>query len=453
VRNSKPLTMSDFGEEEEWWGLGFSSSPLELEVTTPSPPDLPALSISPSQVVPGSPSLQTPSSPAVDNSSDTMSEIIIPPTTQASSDSLQLFEADAQSGRLRAMEIILKFQKQKNVSNPMNHLGHNGYNSTTTTTTTTSTTTARDATVVAVAARELLKRKRDDCLEALKQREHRALLKNLEYLAKVEEERLQHRWEQIEQAKAYEMQVNEQYYSRYQQQNGGGQTINHSHAGIGTDRRQRMEQSNHQRQKRPITATKPNMDSVAIYVAHLPPLADETLLRNLFSFGDGSITIRKVHFYVDKTTGKPKGDALVIYSVSDQESNNMTPESLVESVCSQFNGCELPGSDRPLLVQPSDPLYKRKRPAKKKPTSTTMTMTNDGEGKIMTASTENRYSQDGTSWSTSDTDNNHFVETNLSNTTTTKASSPLSVSKENIEMNMDDDDDDKLDDFFASLEE
>jgi hypothetical protein len=441
VENSELVTMANYGGEE-YMGLGFSSTPVvELLATAGTPPQHQAPA-----------SLQFVLASQVPSSADSNNVAVTDTTTtptQDSSASLQLLEAEAQSARLRAMGILRKFQKQHSNHQHNNSVtssyscGGNGYHDPTIT----KTATATSSWDTEAATRELLKRKRLDCLEALKRREHQALLKNLEFLSKVEEERLQQRWEQIEQAKAYEAQVNEQYYSRYQR-SGGGKNNNKnsntisltSQAGIGTDRQRRIEVNN-QRQKRPFNATDTITNSVAIYVAHLPPLADETLLRSLFSLSDGT-SIRKVHFYIDKTTGKPKGDALVIYSVSDQEnSSTCSPESLVESVCSQLNGCELPGSDCPLLVQPSDPLYKLKR-------QKTTTTINDEEGTTMTANTEKEYdSQYGPSLSLSD-NNNIFAE--VRNSTTTKASSSLSTSKDNKDI---DTDDDNLDDFFASLEE
>ena len=189
-------------------------------------------------------------------------------------------------------------------------------------------------------------------------------------MARLEEERLLQQLDQVQQVKTLEEQIEERYHQRLESRsqiqnkhknknkNNGSNDINTSGAGIGTKQRRRAEQ------KRKRTALPPSLrnnnnnknrsgddngsgsgsGSVAIYVSNLPVVDDnersnnfdeeDTMIRALFgSYG----SIRKIHFYVDKTTGRRKGDALVIYSLNLKEQGEQDNEasSLTESVCSQ----------------------------------------------------------------------------------------------------------------------
>jgi RNA recognition motif. (a.k.a. RRM, RBD, or RNP domain) len=391
-------------QDEDFLGIGFSSAPTVESVESSA--DVSSSSCLPQPDHPFIPA-SIPPFDADRKAESAASSSNTPPST---------IEADAQNARLRAMEIVRKFQASNHQHNhPSNFAADSSAGN-------------YHSTFGSMLPAAELKRQRDACLERLQQREHRALLKNLEYLAKVEEERLQHRLEQIEQAKAYEQHVHQQYQNHQQYQQQQQQQQQHqqwgphknnnmalsSQAGIGTELRQRVED---QRKR-----TTNNMDSVAVYVANLPPSADEALLRSLFS-SHGSI--RKVHFYVDKATGRPKGDALVIYS-HDGES---TKTQLLEAVCSQLNGCELPGSDGPLLVQPSDPLYKLK-------------------------SNKNQQQQknDHTYYGPSETRTTETVSSDNSNEL--EKATPSAPAPDPGEANEDGgkQDDDDLDDFFDSLE-
>ncbi|KAG7354147.1 RNA recognition motif containing protein [Nitzschia inconspicua] len=420
-------------QEEEFTGIGFSSTESINETTTT--PTTSTTTVNPQQqpqFVPAS-TLSSSSDPPFVTSNDSSS--VIDPIQGLSLLSSTL-EAEAQSARIRAMEIVRKFQTTTSHHPPF------GTSSGMTITVPKYNTPDNIVSTRETAAE--LKRKRDACLEKLKQREHRALVKNLEYLARVEEDRLQQRLEQIEQAKAYEQQVNENYQSFHnQRQRQGGKYNNNnnnnnlnnfvvstSQAGIGTEQRQKVED------KRKRSTHVSTMDSVAIYVANLPASADEALLQNLFGC-HGSI--RKLHFYVDKTTGRPKGDALVIYSLPEEHSKS----ALLDSVCSQLNGCELPGSSEPLLVQPSDPLHKLKsKKTKEEETNSSNSNRNT-----------NDQSYYGPSFSEQSTAKENTTNANCISTVS-QFEPTLSNSAESIEQGKEeeDDDDDDLDNFFSSLE-
>jgi hypothetical protein len=237
-------------------------------------------------------------------------------------------QEDARIARQRAMEIVRKFQ------------GPNHYNSVSGTNNNDSaddgntnhyyfannnaSKTYHDPYAAAECSR-----KRYECLQQLQKREQVALLKNLEYLSKVEDERLRERLVQIQQTKAYEQHIQQQFQRRHDPT-----PALRSQAGIGTQERQRVEEKR-KRHGPPSNNSShfanSSSESVAIYVANLPQKdgpADDDLVRGLFSsYGE----IRKIHYYVDKSTGQRKGDALVIYSLQEGQDK----VTLTDSVCSQ----------------------------------------------------------------------------------------------------------------------
>lgn len=198
---------------------------------------------------------------------------------------------------------------------------------------------------------ELAKRRRA-CLEKENERKQHALFKNLQFVARLEEERLAKQLVEFQQVKTLEQQIDERYQQKMEYRikkrnnmNDGSNNINTSGAGIGTKQRRKAEA------KRRKTALPPSLrqkhrgnrgdssysaggnngsNSVAIYISNLPTdgSIDEGMVRSLFSaYGN----LRKIHFYLDKITGRKKGDALVIYSLTEGEDEI----GLTESVCSQ----------------------------------------------------------------------------------------------------------------------
>ena len=173
-----------------------------------------------------------------------------------------------------------------------------------------------------------LSRKRRVCLDMLKERQQIALVKNFEYIARQEDQRLKQQLLNMQQAKDYQSQV-EDYHSkqlerRYQHfANGKNYSmISHSQAGVGTEQRQRVEN----KRKHQTMA----QDSASLYVSNLPTdgSVTEELMRALFgSYG----RLRKIHFYIDKDTGHLKGDALVIFNTDDVDDKS----KLLDAVCSQ----------------------------------------------------------------------------------------------------------------------
>jgi hypothetical protein len=170
-----------------------------------------------------------------------------------------------------------------------------------------------------------LSRKRKECMLQFNERKRLVLLKNLEYVARVQDERLREHLAQVQEAQEYER----RFYSHHQQilqkrTKENAPNLLTQKAGIGTQQRQTVQQ------KRKQATAKKSDDSLAIYVCGLPTDGSVTqeVLQVLFGhFGP----LRKIHIYVDKQTGDLKGDALVIYQIT----NDQQQKELLESVCSQ----------------------------------------------------------------------------------------------------------------------
>jgi hypothetical protein len=314
----------------------------------------------------------------------TTTEILLPQEQQRrNQSSSSSIETDAQIARMKAMDIMRKFHHQQqqspvptnnvsnsndidgNINDNISNSNNNNYyghpevpiveNTETTTTTLAITTTPPWE----------LKRRRRECLDRFEERIKRALFRNLEHVSLIEDERIRQKLDQVEQVKTLEQQIEDRYNQRLESRqhqrrtnNKNQNDINTSGAGIGTKQRNRAEKkrkrnalpsSLREEEKNKnrdiggddcvINSNKSNpstlssSSSVAIYVSNLPKddgstTDGENIIKELFgSYG----SIRKVHFYLDKISGRKKGDALVIYSLQEGEDEG----SFLESVCSQ----------------------------------------------------------------------------------------------------------------------
>ena len=177
-------------------------------------------------------------------------------------------------------------------------------------------------------------------------RKQAALIRNFEFVACREQERLAMIASSLEQQRDAEQVVNQQYQDMLnarKQKLAGNAVIK---AGIGTksQRKQQLQQERKQRCSHTLT-DESKSKSVALYLTGLPKdgSTGETLLRQLFeTYGK----IQKVHFYKDKLSGNLKGDALVIFQVKAEE-NEEQFVLMVSSQVRMFGGffifwsCEL----------------------------------------------------------------------------------------------------------------
>jgi len=168
-----------------------------------------------------------------------------------------------------------------------------------------------------------------------KQRFHKAMLKNFEYVAKKEEQRYERQLQQIQQTKDMELQLN-QHQSNILQQRQQSQQKKQQHfstkAGIGTARRQQLESC---KQQKGHSVKIQQQQGIAIYFSGLPTdgSIQQVHLQQLFSsYGP----IQKIHLYRNKRTNQMKGDGLIVYE-DNYEDGAIKKETLLDTVCSQVS--------------------------------------------------------------------------------------------------------------------
>jgi hypothetical protein len=155
--------------------------------------------------------------------------------------------------------------------------------------------------------------KREAFLQTFRQKLHRALVKNLEYVAARDEEALQRQLLELEHQK--QAQQNHQQRQRIS-------AI--TKAGIGTNKRRKQQQPN-----------VPQPSTTRLYVTGLPTNEDANALEEILAslFGAHGRT-RYINLYRDKKTQRLKGDALVVY---DDARNTQTTSNLASHICSQVS--------------------------------------------------------------------------------------------------------------------
>jgi hypothetical protein len=225
-------------------------------------------------------------------------------------------EAAAQAGRARANAILEKFHRLSREHGVMEAPCLAGEGKTTA--------------LPGTPASEF-RTKREKCLAEESLRKKQFWVKNLEYVTKRDDQRLQHQLAQVDEAKQWEAQVQENYRvaleERKKRLHNSSKLI--SQAGVGSVKRKRVEKEKNR-------TTFGHLDqqadaSVSIYMMGIPTdgsVTEETI-RSLFSsYG----TIRKVHFYRHKQTSILKGDALVVFQATSKGAER---ETLLKTVCSQ----------------------------------------------------------------------------------------------------------------------
>jgi hypothetical protein len=176
------------------------------------------------------------------------------------------------------------------------------------------------------------KRRRDDQLRIERSKMDQALLKNWEYLAKREEERLQNQIQHIHATQQFEEDlIRLRAHQQQQRKSLLTKMLPNKNSGIGTSEQRDRKRKIQQLQKR--TAEKGMDFKTSLYLSNLSPMTSEEVIHNLFgSYGK----IKRVHFYCNKETGERKGDGLVIYE--RMEGNSM--KDFLLSVCAQVSSQE-----------------------------------------------------------------------------------------------------------------
>ena len=167
---------------------------------------------------------------------------------------------------------------------------------------------------------------------------HRFLLRNLEYVARREQQRAQILADSIEASKSREAHVQDQYslalLERQRLLRESAIIAKTSKAAIGSRPRrdvERMKRKSYENGSADINNEPGSApSSVALYLSGLPVdgTVDETFLRRLF---EPYAPIQKVHLYREKANGQLKGDALIAYQLSNDAGN----ANLLSDVCSQ----------------------------------------------------------------------------------------------------------------------
>lgn len=167
--------------------------------------------------------------------------------------------------------------------------------------------------------------RRQQQLEKEQERLHKATLKNFEYVAQREEERLKHQLAQLQETQVLEQQLQEQQAALFRTRQQAQATL--SKAGIGTTSRHKLEK---QKQRKGHVAKMNHDLTIAIYLSGLPRNVTEDFVRQLFSsYG----AIRRVILYRNKQTGELKGDALVVYNVR----KSTDKQDILDAACSQVS--------------------------------------------------------------------------------------------------------------------
>jgi RNA recognition motif. (a.k.a. RRM, RBD, or RNP domain) len=199
-------------------------------------------------------------------------------------------------------------------------------------------TSAHDATYPSAV---LFVEQRTKGLEREAQHKHRFLLRNLDFVARREQERAQILADNIAASKVREAHVQYQYSLALRERQRilreSAIIAQTSTAAIGSQTRrdvERMKRKSFEHGAADMRDNEPHSrsptSSVSVYLSGLPVdgTVDETFLRRLF---EPYASIQKIHLYRDKVSGQLKGDALISY----HPSNDADHANLLSDVCSQ----------------------------------------------------------------------------------------------------------------------
>ena len=140
---------------------------------------------------------------------------------------------------------------------------------------------------------------------------------------------------------------------------GGGVAGAASMAGIGTKSRKKIERTKKKEGHVVIDTSKQRELRCAVYITGLPTdpttMNEDTLAALFASYGD----IKRVQLYVNRRTGRRKGDGLVVFDAPSGGGTSAwkASEDMVQAVCEQMSGAQL-GCGSQISVEPADAEYK-----------------------------------------------------------------------------------------------
>jgi hypothetical protein len=214
--------------------------------------------------------------------------------------------------------------------------------------------------------------------ETRQKRLQAAMLRNFEYVARRDEADMQRHLEELErQRELGKMMAERQQRSmeermsaaaaataattqaKSKKNGGGGVNGAASMAGIGTKSRKKIERTKKKEGHVVIDTSEQRELRCAVYITGLPTdptaVSEDTLTALFSSYG----SIKRVQLYIDRRTGRRKGDGLVVFDAPSGGGTSAwkAAEDMIQAVCEQMSGAQLSCGSQ-MSVEPADADYK-----------------------------------------------------------------------------------------------